>query len=219
MSWKFPRGLRRWLLLAALACLLVLLVSLFVEINQVPTGSMAPTIQAGDGIVINKLAYGLCVPLTHLNLLRWASPQRGDVVVLDSPADGQRLVKRIVAQPGDKIEMLSDRLLVNGKFVQYLRDEPFCSDSTLVFTETIDGRPHRVQVSPGLENFECFGPLVVPAGHYFVMGDNRDHSRDSRCFGFVPAECILGKAVGLAFSLDAGDGYRPRWKRFFRGLS
>lgn len=213
------RRLWKWLgFILAVVVFGVLFRSAVAEINHVPTPSMVPSILEGDGIFINKLAYGLKVPFTNLTLARWAAPKRGDVVILDSPADGRRLVKRVVALPGDRLELREDRLLVNGRAAEYVQQDICCAEGQLVFCETLAGRPHPVQVCPATMQYECFGPVTVPPGHYFVMGDNRDNSTDSRCFGFVPESLIQGRATAVAFSLDPRQGYRPRWGRFFTML-
>ena len=149
--------------------LIATLRSTVLDWDEVPSGSMTPTILEGDRIFENKLAYDLKVPFTRARLVTWNDPKRGDVVVLSSPRNGQPLVKRVVAVPGDTVEM------------------------------------------GGTSN-------VLPAGKYFVMGDNRDHSYDSRSFGTVDRSRILGKAVGVIASFDPGQSHRPRWDRFFSHL-
>jgi signal peptidase I len=193
--------------------------------NDVPTGSMKPTILEGDRIVVNKLAYDLRVPFTQLRLLRWDDPRRGDIVVLYSPADGVRLVKRIVGIPGDRIAMRGDRLIVNGREIAYrpLRAtaipgyDPPPSPPVLAL-EDLPDRDHAVMIKPGTAALRSFAPLVVPDGDYFVMGDNRDESADSRVFGFVPRDAIVGRATAVAASVNPSHHYLPRWQRFFHAL-
>lgn len=195
--------------------------------NDVPTGSMKPTLIEGDRIFVNKLAFGIRVPFTLEWITRWDGPARGDVVVFFSPApDGTRLVKRAIGVPGDVIELRENRLVVNGVAAEYgpLDDETveqiredergrhgFAS-------ETSGGRSHPIMNTPAQPAERSFGPVTVPAGHYFVMGDNRDESADSRVFGFVPEGRIVGRATGVIFSLDYERMYLPRGDRFFRGL-
>jgi signal peptidase I len=190
--------------------------------NDVPSGSMKPTILEGDRIVVNRLAYDLKVPFTTWRLARWATPQRGDVVVLDSPADGKRLVKRVVGLPGDLLELRDNRLFVNGEpaRVELLSRDRAQADqpARLVARERLDTLDHRIQITPSELAPRSFGPLRVPERHYFVMGDNRDQSADSRYFGFVEGNAILGRVTGVAASLDLAHHWRPRWERFCRGL-
>ena len=202
--------------------------------NDVPTGSMRPTILEGERIFVNKLAYDLKVPFTRLRLMEWSQPQRGDVVVLYSPADGKRLVKRVMGLPGDVLAMRGGNLFVNGQPAEYehLADgdrEILGIDEIerlpgqppeLVVWETVGSLTHPVTVTPSpfqstIRNFE---PRVVPADSYFVMGDNRDNSRDSRYFGYVDRELIVGRALAVVVSLDPTQSYSPRWDRFFFGL-
>lgn len=194
--------------------------------NDVPTQSMEPTILVGDRIFINKLAYDLKVPFTTMRIAEWADPERGDVVVFYSPTDGKRLVKRVVGVPGDHIVLRDNKLMINGQPLQYLstpQPKPVdmdVTDSGPVFfaEEVIDGQKHPMMIQPARPAEKSFKEVIVPAGHYFMMGDNRDNSGDSRIFGFVPRNAILGKAVGLAFSLKTREGYLPRWDRTFCSL-
>ncbi len=194
--------------------------------NDVPTGSMRPTILEGDRILVNKLAFGLRVPFTLRWFVQWDEPARGDVVVLHSPADGTRLVKRVVGLPGDTVEMRDNRLLINGAAVRYLAlDEsivgwiPAEERARHEFaSEAIAGVGHPVMVTPLLPAMRSFGPVVLPAGQFFVLGDNRDQSADSRAFGFVKRGLIVGRSSVVAFSLDRDRYYLPRVGRFFRAL-
>ncbi|HNQ21754.1 MAG TPA: signal peptidase I [Phycisphaerae bacterium] len=190
--------------------------------NDVPTGSMKPTILEGDRILVNKLAYDLKVPFTTWHLARWGDPQRGDVVVLFEPDSGRRLVKRVIGLPGDSIALENNRLVLNGEAAPYgrlaqdvLEDlDPAERAKHVCAEETLGGRGHPVMATPGVLAPRSFGPLTVPAGHYFVMGDNRDESRDSRYFGFVPRNRIVGRARAIALSFDPQHYYLPRWERF-----
>ncbi len=194
--------------------------------NDVPTGSMTPTIHAGDRVFINKLAYGLRLPLTTTWLATWSEPQRGDIVTLASPADGVRLVKRIVGLPGDRLSMTENRLAINGRSVEVaVLDAAAIGTApdgrrihTVLAEENLPGRPHRVRFAPGLGQRSSFSERVVPADHYFVMGDDRDLSADSRVFGFVKRDRIYGRATGIALSLDPEAYYAPRFDRWFRGF-
>ena len=194
--------------------------------NDVPTGSMRPSIIEGDRIFVNKLAYDLKVPFTTLHIAEWADPSRGDIVVFFSPEDRKRLVKRIVGLPGDRIEMRRDRLFINGELLEYQRLEdtedlfPHYEPArrVIVAEERLGALSHPVVFDPERPAMRQFAQLDIPAGHFFVMGDNRDNSKDSRIFGPVPRERIVGRATAVAASLDPERYYLPRWNRFFMTL-
>jgi signal peptidase I len=194
--------------------------------NDVPTGSMKPTIMEGDRIFVNKLAYDLKIPFTTAQIAQWDDPKRGEVVVLYSPFDGKRLVKRVVGIPGDKIELKNNLLYVNGRRMNYdlldpstVLDIPPEDRPYFHFTlEELSGRKHPVMTTPGRPSLKSFDLIVVPADHYFVMGDNRDNSFDSRHFGTVHRNKIVGRAVAVVASLNPDDHYFPRWHRFFTKL-
>jgi signal peptidase I len=185
--------------------------------NDVPSGSMMPTILAGDRIFVNKLAYDLKVPFTTWRVATWADPHRGDIIVFPSPADGIRLVKRVVAVPGDRIELRDDRLFINGQPASYVLTGTGVP-AALLLNETVSGRAHPLMIEPQKPARRSFGPVEVPSGRYFVMGDNRDNSFDSRYFGFVSRDCILGRATTVAMSFDHEHYFTPRFERFGRGL-
>ncbi len=189
--------------------------------NDVPTGSMKPTIEIGDRVVVNKLAYDLKVPFTTIELVKWADPRRGDIVVLFSPVDGTRLVKRVVAVPGDTVQMTENQLLVNGKAAKWSPITP-AEDSeqglTLIMREDLFGHTHPMMLTPHVPAVRSFGPVRVPGGRYFVLGDNRDNSNDSRFIGFISRKSIVGKATAVAFSLDREHYFAPRFDRFFKKL-
>jgi signal peptidase I len=222
----FVRAWRDWL-----RSILVIVVavtafrSAVADWNDVPTGSMKPTILEGDRIVVNKLAYDLKVPYTRWRLARWGDPSRGDIVVLTSPADGKRLVKRVVGLPGDSISMVQNQLVVNGQSVTYLPLDPDLvaafdpqGSNRLLAAEELDGQPHAMMLTPGARTLRSFGPVVLPDEQYFLMGDNRDESFDSRHFGTVDRERIIGQALAVAGSVNPDRYFMPRWQRFFRGL-
>ena len=194
--------------------------------NDVPTGSMEPSILVGDRIFVNKLAYDLKVPFTSWRLATWSGPQRGDVVVFYSPENGQRMVKRVVGLPGDTIELRDNRLTINSQPVGYTPlDKQFVEqidagdrDQFQFAAERLEGRDHPVMSIPGRRAMRTFSPTVVPDDHYFLMGDNRDNSRDSRYFGFVPSRLIAGEATAVVLSVDATRHYLPRWSRFFTSM-
>jgi len=193
--------------------------------NDVPTGSMKPTILEGDRIVVNKLAYDLKIPYTRVRIAQWGDPDRGDIVVLSSPADGKRLVKRVIGLPGDTIAMDRNRLVVNGVPVTYSPLDPALAiafhphgDRRVLAAEELDGNQHAMMITPGARTLQSFGPVEVPEGQYFLMGDNRDESFDSRYFGFVDRQRIVGRALAVAGSVNPDNHFWPRWQRFFTGL-
>jgi signal peptidase I len=194
--------------------------------NWVPTGSMNPTILEGDLIYVDKIAYDLRFPLTLHRLAKWSDPQRGDIVVCFSPEDDVRLVKRVIGQPGDTIELINNTLFLNGEPAGYTKiDSKYTEhlsgklkEKFIFAMENLDGLAHAVMSTPSIAAVRNFGPVTVPQDSYFVMGDNRDNSRDSRYFGFVERKVIVGKAKGVIGSFDITDKYQPRFKRFFASL-
>ncbi|GAK52354.1 signal peptidase I [Candidatus Moduliflexus flocculans] len=194
--------------------------------NDVPTGSMKPTILEGDRIFVNKLAYDLKIPFTTKHLAEWDDPKRGDIVVFYSPVDGKRLVKRVVGIPGDMVAMWNNRILLNGEPLQYdtldaQRFEQLPQEELrqhIFFTEMLPPKPHPVMFNPAAPMIPSFAPIIVPAESYFMMGDNRDNSADSRFFGFVERQRIVGKATAIALSFDYAHYFLPRWNRFFSKL-
>ena len=219
MRTKLREFWREWVkpLLIAVA-ILAPLRSVVADWNDVPSGSMRPTILVGDRILVNKLAYDLKVPFSTIRLSTWSDPQRGDIIVFRSPADGKRLVKRVAAVPGDVIEMRNDRLFLNGQPASYAASDAIASESALVFDETVAGRTHPVMICPSKPALRSFGPVRVPAGRYFAMGDNRDNSFDSRYFGLVSRDVIVGRATTVALSFDREHYWRPRLNRFLQNL-
>lgn len=198
--------------------------------NDVPTGSMRPTILEGDRIFVNKLAYDLKVPYTTVHLASWSNPHRGDVVVFFSPADGVRLVKRVIAVPGDTVSMERGMLIINGQRAQYQpldaaiagQVEESQHPGFKLDWENLNGQKHPVIFMPPFLGMDPrsrhFDPIKVPEGKYFVMGDNRDNSRDSRFIGMIDRESIVGRASAVVTSLDSLNHYAPRWSRFFKAL-
>lgn len=185
--------------------------------NDVPSGSMRPTVLEGERVFVNRAAYDLKVPFTTIRLARWSDPARGDIVVLYSPHDGKRLLKRVVGVPGDRIEMKDNRLIVNGTTAAYRATATPDGDSA-VLHETVSSREHLVEVASPGSAASTFGPVMVPAERYLVMGDNRDNSFDSRFFGLVPRAEILGRATRIVASVDPARSYRPRFERFMKAL-
>lgn len=220
-EWIRPVGVPVLLLLAAKSAL--------ADINPVPSGSMKPTVLEGDVVFVNKLAYDLKVPFTTHRLAQWADPARGDIVVCFAPDDGTRLLKRVVGVPGDTIELRHDVLILNGRPLTYTalprastgiaHLEPEERAAALFAREALPEQPHPVMVLPAVPARRTFGPVMVPPGSYFVMGDNRDNSRDSRFFGLVPRREIVGKAKAVFVSADFHHWLKPRFNRFCSALN
>lgn len=212
--------------LLILAVVLFAIRSSLADWNDVPTGSMKPTILEGDRVYVNKLAYDLKVPFTTWHLAEWGEPQRGDIVVFYSPHDGKRLVKRVIGVPGDTLELRNNVLVLNGQIVRYeslseehLRDVAAVERHTQVYaTEELPGQNHAVAAWPAVRAPRDFGPVTVPSGKYFMMGDNRDNSFDSRFWGPVDRKQILGRATSIVLSFDRSHYWIPRWHRWFSSL-
>ena len=197
--------------------------------NPIPSGSMRPTLLEGDVVLVNRLAYDLKLPLTDMVLLPLGEPQRGDVVTLSSPAGGTRLIKRIVGLPGDRIAMRQDVLILNGQPLSY--SDKLAHGETVApgwvvdavrASEELGGRAHAVQFLPSLRARRDFAERTVPAGHYFLLGDNRDNSEDSRFIGPVPREKLIGRAHHVLVAADwlGEDGWRmaPRFGRWMTAI-
>lgn len=215
-----------WKTIAIIVFVIIPLKSSIADWNWVPSGSMNPTILEGDLVYINKLAYNLRFPLTFYRLAKWAVPHRGDIVICFSPEDKTRLVKRVIGLPGDTLEMKANVLFINGKPMSYSKtDTDYASRlqtalraRSVFATEDLDGFKHTVMSVPSLPAKRNFGPVIVPQDSYFVMGDNRDMSRDSRYFGFIKSDAIIGRATRIIVSFDKTDWYQPRLTRTFTPL-
>ena len=213
--------------LLILALVLLSIRSSLADWNDVPSGSMRPTILEGDRILVNKLAYDLKVPFTTRHLAEWSNPQHGDIVVFYSPHDEKRLVKRVIGLPGDTLELRNNTLVINGQPVEYkpiaeelLRDIPATDRAGRVFaSEQLPGQTHAVVGNPALPAMRSFAPYRVPEGQYFMMGDNRDDSFDSRYWGPVERKRIVGRATAVVMSLDKNNYRLPRSHRFFTSLN
>lgn len=205
---------------------LLTLRSAIADWNVVPSRSMEPTLLVGDRIFVNKLAYGLRFPFTDYWLAHWDGPDRGEIAVLLSPEDGTRLVKRVIGLPGDSIELRNNRLYINGKPSAYSEIDPAfiadikdaASERYLFASEDLDGREHGIMITPNVRSPKSYGPITIPDDCYFVMGDNRDASKDSRWFGLVQRDLLVGRSSRVVMSLDYDDYYLPRSDRFFKEL-
>ncbi|MBO9680757.1 MAG: signal peptidase I [Acidovorax sp.] len=189
--------------------------------NPIPSGSMRPTLLEGDVVFVNRLAYDVKVPLTDIVLTHTGEPRRGDVVTFSSPQDGTRLIKRLVAVPGDVVEMRNEVLFINGEAARYDAAEavqeiiaPDRSVGGTRLTEQLQGHERRVQWLHGVSALSSFDAVVVPEGEYLMLGDNRDNSADSRYFGLVPRHLLIGRALGVLVSADINSHWMPRLERF-----
>ena len=186
----------------------------------VPTGSMKPTILEGDRVFVWKSAYQFRVPFSRLRLFETGAPKRGDVVVIRNPDGGSvPFVKRLVGLPGDVVELRNETLYVNRKAqpTEFLPEQKSDDGETILLgTELLDGRPHPLRVLPDRPAFRTFGPITVPEGEVFLMGDNRDESRDARFFGSRPIRDLLGRGVGVMWSWNQQFFKGPRWSRIGR---
>ncbi|MCB1955907.1 MAG: signal peptidase I [Rhodocyclaceae bacterium] len=201
--------------------------SFLVEPFKIPSGSMIPTLLVGDFILVNKFTYGIRLPVINKKIIDMDLPQRGDVMVFRYPVDeSMDYIKRVVGLPGDRVEYFDKRLRINGVEVDLERDGEFLHEDKLYYSpqyvEKLGEVEHRILIEdkapayvpgardfPGRENCTYTRNGVactVPAGHYFMMGDNRDASSDSRVWGFVPEENIVGKAFFIWLNLSD-------WKR------
>ena len=173
---------------AAIAILLALFIRAFVvQAFKIPSGSMEPTLLVGDHILVNKFLYGIKLPYVQKTLIPISEPERGDVIVFIYPEDKSKdFIKRVIGIPEDEVQIKGRQIFINGQLFE----------DTYGYYDERAGNPSR-----------SFGPVVVPKEHYFVMGDNRDHSLDSRFWGFVPSSAVKGKAFIIYWSW-------PNWKRF-----
>jgi signal peptidase I len=206
--------------LVILAAIILTGRSVLADWYVVPTGSMKPTILEGDRVFVWKSAYQIRLPFTKVRLFSTGAPKRGDVVVVRNPDGGSvPFVKRLIGMPGDTIELRNETLYLNGKaqridFLPELKTDD--GETILLGTETLDGRSHPVRVLPDRPAFRPFGPITVPEGEIFLMGDNRDESRDARFFGTRPVRDLLGRAVGIMWSWNQQFFKGPRWSRIGR---
>ncbi len=189
----------------------------FAQAFNIPSGSMKPTLLIGDFILVNKLVYGdwsIGIPFTGIDFYRYknrlAKPDRGDVIVFKYPENPKiDFIKRIIALPGDTVEVKNDIVYINGKALSRKPDGYYIAPNEKVkkYLEcTIRKYTGKKYCYTVMELYDGegkdFGPVKVPEGHYFVMGDNRDNSRDSRFWGFVPDDYIIGQAFVIYFSID-----------------
>lgn len=225
-----------WRTVIIFLVVMILFRSAIADWNQVPSGSMKPTILEGDRVIVNKLAYDLKVPFTTWHLMEWSEPRTGEIVTFYSPRDGKLLIKRVIGVPGDTISMNNNQLYVNGQPASYSRLDTDIVDQLdtyhrthhVFFYERFGSTDHPVMIAsdevplrrPGPPTrYDSFASLLIPEGHYMMLGDNRDHSSDSRVLGLISRDRIMGRAHTVAFSVDYDDYYLPRKDRFVRPLN
>lgn len=225
-----PRLRRYWRDYRGVAAFLLLMLgfrSAWADWVYVPTGSMNPTILEGDRLFVNKHAYGLRIPFTLVHLTWGENPARGDIVTFPSPVDGTLLIKRVIAIPGDTVAMDGERLIVNGVTARYTPGNTRELQTLLAATqaqhptvlrESRIGIAHDILLLPGRLAPSTFGPILVPEGEYFVLGDNRDNSEDSRFIGLVPRRSIIGRATRIIVSLNPDRWDLPRSARLLKSL-
>ena len=192
--------------------------SAIADLNSISGSSMQPTLLDGDKVWVNKLAYDVRVPFTDIFLGSVSDPSRGDIIIIDSEAAEKRLVKRIIGVPGDTIYMRDNTLVINGQPADY---EIVSSDSnSLIIRESLLDHSHQAMLSGQLSSGSArsFGPEVVPEDQFFVLGDNRNNSADSRIYSFIPREQIIGRSSSVVFSLDSERNFLPRSDRFLSEL-
>ena len=195
-------------------CLMFIFRSTVADWSHVPTGSMKPTILEGDHVFINKMAYDIRFPFTHISLRKLADPARGDIVVFDSKVSDKRLIKRVIGLPGDVVAMQDNVLFINGERLSYELSDLDGADKM----ENLLGVKYEVRTrSPGgyLSSFEA---VNVPEGQYLALGDNRNNSADSRVIGFIPRNEIVGRSSKVVISLNYDNYYIPRSERFLHSL-
>jgi len=198
MNPRWQKVLKEYIEALAVAILLALFIRAFiVQAFKIPSESMVDTLLVGDHLLVTKFTYGVKLPFTNVTLLKVGDPQHGDIIVFEYPRDRHvDYIKRVIGLPGDVIEVKDNVVYRNGKAL----DEPY---------KRLDPKATAVSLAN-------FGPVTVPADSYFAMGDNRDHSADSRVWGVVPRENILGKALVIYWSW--GNDLDFRWNRIGRML-
>ncbi len=207
------------------ALLLVWIIrSFIVQPYRVPTGSLEPTVMPGDFILVKQYSYGVRLPVSQTKLFGKGEPKRGDIALFYYPEDtSTRFVKRVIGLPGDHVVYKNKILTLNGKEMSQteigpdLNEDPgMLPQPVMKMREDLDGVSHYIFIDKEKTN----GPEVdvtVPANHYFMMGDNRDNSADSRYWGFVPEEYLIGQAFAVWMSWDSNNT-RVRWNRLFIGI-
>ena len=214
-----------------------------VEAYVIPSGSMLPTLLIKDHIFVNKLVYGIRAPFTKSWLVQFGTPKRGEVIVFRNPRQPDVFfIKRVIGLPGDRIAYINSKLYINTDLMtrelsskksdwDWLRDEDFRESMTTKedyfhWEENLKGLKHSILTRKNVSPLSDYEGETVPPGHLFVMGDNRDNSFDSRGWGFLPMENVLGRAMFVWLSCERGlpvidficDPLSIRWSRFFHGI-
>jgi signal peptidase I len=190
------------------AIVIAILIAVFirtfiVQAFKIPSGSMKPTLEIGDHILVNKLSYGVKIPYLRKTMIPTGEPKRGDIAVFIYPVDKSKdFIKRVIGVGGDVVEIRNKKVFVNDTVVN---DAYAVHNEEVIFPKSIQPRDN-------------FGPVKVPEGTIFVMGDNRDQSYDSRFWGFVRLEDVIGKAFIIYWSWDSDD-FSPRWSRIGKMLN
>jgi len=214
---------KEWVEPFLIAAVVALFIRQFVvEAFKIPSGSMIPTLTIGDHLLVNKFIYGPRIPFTDIRIFSWKEPKRGEIIVFKYPEDeSKNFIKRVVGLPGDKIEIKKGILFINDRPVPIVAQSasvemnqassPTFYDTPRLFEEQLGMINHTMQYLRD-QTSSNFGPKLVPAESVFVMGDNRDNSQDSRVWGFVKYDKILGRALILYWSWDGNDRW-VRWER------
>lgn len=220
---------RDWRAFFIFVILMLIFRSAIADWNHVPSGSMEPGILEGDRLVVDKIAYDVRWPFTLTRIARWDHPARGDIVTFPSPKSRDLLIKRVVAVPGDTVQLVRNRLIINGISAEYV---PLSAEEVsaiplrnrnayhFMYEDLLGDRRVIMWAKRRLPDHApwSFGPYTVPAGTYFMMGDNRDRSSDSRAIGLIERRRVIGRAHTVAFSLDLDRYFVPRPRRFFKEL-
>jgi signal peptidase I len=203
---------------AILSCI-VFFKSAIADLSSISGASMLPTLLDGDKVWVNKLAYDVKIPFTEISLTKLSDPRQGDIVIVDSKMANKRLIKRIIGVPQDTIYMQNNALVINGVAIDY--DILSSKDNSTIIKEHLPHRTHQARLSQRFlnRNSRSYGPVIVPADEYFVLGDNRDNSADSRIYSFIPRGEIIGRSSSVVFSLDGDNYYLPRTERFLTELN
>lgn len=216
---------KEWVEPFLIAAVVALFIRQFiVEAFKIPSGSMIPTLTVGDHLLVNKFIYGPRIPFTDSRFFSWKEPKRGDIIVFKYPEnEDKNFIKRVIGLPGDKIQIVDGRLTINDQVVPITPASPPADKTVegepsfgkpMFYTEQLGGVNHAIQYLHDQSGYN-FGPILVPKDSVFVMGDNRDNSQDSRVWGFVSFNKILGKALVIYWSWD-GDDRWVRWERIGR---
>ena len=190
--------------------IVLILRSFLIEPFQIPTGSMIPTLEVGDFILVNKYAYGVRLPIIGTQILGVEDPDRGEVIVFIPPHENKYYIKRVIGLPGDTVRYEDKNLYINGELISKDYVESIIVETSIgdlpgvLYSETINGIEHSTQNINAVGRQRARTTWVIPNGHYFMMGDNRDNSSDSRVWGTVPNEDVVGKAVAVWMHKEPG---------------